>query len=204
MNSAIIEGILFGTIPVLSLYIIPKWINRRKKSPTKWMPQPSSHSPSSPVKDDYAAMKEAAFRNFESLREMDLRYLNVQDTDIDKMLVSLSKDSLSAQEIHEILGNPQEYPVEKINQIAVATALKYWNREMEYLPGDIIMNNIILRYSAFGDIFPSEQKGFAWECFLAFDSGEFFHPGDGPEVDPTEKYTRTHIEEILRMTKLIA
>lgn len=33
--------------------------------------------------------------------------------------------------------------------------------------------------------------------YLAFDAGEYNHSGDGPEIDPSEAYTRPMIQEVL-------
>lgn len=38
---------------------------------------------------------------------------------------------------------------------------------------------------------------FAWAVFLAFDSGEFYPPGDSRDSDPVEKYTRPLLLKVL-------
>ena len=37
----------------------------------------------------------------------------------------------------------------------------------------------------------------AWAIFNAFDSGEFCHRGDSPDVDPELKYTRAQLAQVL-------
>lgn len=43
----------------------------------------------------------------------------------------------------------------------------------------------------------------AWDCFSAFDEGEFYHTEDDRNVDPEEKYTRPLLEKLLQSNKLI-
>jgi hypothetical protein len=114
------------------------------------------------------------------------------------------KEILSGNPIDKILNNPKEYPSELIEKISLETALKYWNGDLEYNEGDSIMN-IIYGFWLYTDHY-SNNYGFsdiAWECFNAFDSGEYIRNEDGPNVDPAEKYTKPRIENLLRRQKLI-
>jgi hypothetical protein len=43
-----------------------------------------------------------------------------------------------------------------------------------------------------------------WEVYIAFDAGEFVHPGDDRSVDPVEKYTRPLIDETWRSSRASA
>jgi hypothetical protein len=47
-------------------------------------------------------------------------------------------------------------------------------------------------------------SGIAWECYNAFDSGEYYRKEDEPNIDPAEKYTKPLIQAILKDRKLIA
>ena len=38
---------------------------------------------------------------------------------------------------------------------------------------------------------------YTWNVFVAFDEGEYSHPGDSPDLDPVVAYTRPAIAEIL-------
>lgn len=44
----------------------------------------------------------------------------------------------------------------------------------------------------------------AWECYLAFDSGEYCRQEDSKSVDPAEKYIKPLIEELLKKRNLIS
>ncbi|KFN41770.1 hypothetical protein N789_14765 [Arenimonas oryziterrae DSM 21050 = YC6267] len=46
----------------------------------------------------------------------------------------------------------------------------------------------------------STERGmpeYSWDVYLAFDEGEYLHPGDPDEVDPVAKYTRPAVQEIV-------
>jgi hypothetical protein len=38
---------------------------------------------------------------------------------------------------------------------------------------------------------------YTWSVYLAFDAGEYYHPGDSREVDPVAEYTWPAIREIV-------
>ncbi|MBT2558277.1 hypothetical protein J7E24_10820 [Hymenobacter sp. ISL-91] len=123
---------------------------------------------------------------------------------IENILSKLSASLLNADQVAEILGNPLEYPTETIEIISIETALRYWNKEIEYITGDYIMNNIYSFWWTNDNYFA--KYGFsdiAWECFDAFDSGEYRHPNDDTSIDPVDKYTRPMIKKFLLSQKLI-
>ncbi len=124
--------------------------------------------------------------------------------DIEKILTELSKDLFSGNDVGEILNNPTEFPTEIIQKISIETALKYWNGDIDYEAGDCIMNNIFGFWVT--NEFFVQNYGFsdiAWDCYNAFDAGEYIRKEDGPEIDPVEKYTKPSIEKILRNRNLI-
>ncbi len=126
------------------------------------------------------------------------------NSNTEKILAELSKEIFKATEVSIILGNPIEFPTELIEELSLATALKYWNGKMGFEEGDCIMNNIydfwvtneyFCKNYGFSDI--------AWECFEAFDSGEYYRKDDDENIDPAEKYTKPLIEKLLRKRNLI-
>ena len=123
---------------------------------------------------------------------------------IENILIELSKESLSGNQIADIFNNPTEYPTEIIEKLSLETALRYWNGKMDYLAGDFVMNNI---YSFWiGNEYYFKNYGFsdaAWECFEAFDAGEYKRKEDEPNIDPIEKYTKPQIEDLLKNRNLI-
>lgn len=127
-----------------------------------------------------------------------------ENLNIEKILNHLSKENLSSIQVSEILYNPKEYPTELIEKLSFETALKYWNGKMDYEDGNCIMNNINTFWSTNKNYF--NNYGFseiAWECYDAFDSGEYNRKEDDINIDPVEKYTKPMIEDLLRKRKLI-
>ena len=127
-----------------------------------------------------------------------------ENLNIEKILSELSKENLSGNQVSEILNNPKEYPTELIEELSLETALKYWNGKIEYEAGDCIMNNIYTFWVTNKYYF--ENYGFsnaAWECYEAFDSGEYYRKEDGENIDPAEKYTKPLIGNLLRKRSII-
>jgi len=127
-----------------------------------------------------------------------------QDQITEKILARLSKELLTTNKTVHLLNNPKDYPKELIEKLSIETALKYWNGEIGFDDGDRIMNNLcgscIHNETDFVNYeFPTT----AWECFLAFDAGEFYRQEDDKSVDPSEKYTKPLIAEFLRKRNLI-
>jgi hypothetical protein len=42
-----------------------------------------------------------------------------------------------------------------------------------------------------------DMTEYTWSVYLAFDAGEYYHPGDSREVDPVAEYTWPAIREIV-------
>ena len=127
------------------------------------------------------------------------------NSNIEKMLAELSKKILSGNQVADIFDNPKEFPTHLIEKLSLETALKYWTGQINYQDGDCIMNNIYafwvtneyyFKNYAFSDI--------AWECYDAFDSGEYYREDDDSNIDPPETYTRPLVERLLRKRKQIA
>ena len=121
---------------------------------------------------------------------------------INIQLKKLSVKILDFNAVDNILGNPKEYPTKLIEDLSIETAWKFYKQEISYLEGDFIMNNIY----AFWIHQYCKEFGFseiAWECYEAFDSGEFSRQSDDSELDPIEIYTKPLIEELLKKLKKI-
>ena len=117
------------------------------------------------------------------------------------ILTELSKEILNGNQVAAILGNPCEFPGKLIEELSLVTALRYWNGQMTYNEGDCIMNNLYIYWTTNKGLekqydFPSV----AWECYLAFDAGEFYRGHDDKSIDPSEKYTRPLVESLLSKT----
>ncbi|WP_158837848.1 hypothetical protein [Polaribacter sp. L3A8] len=123
---------------------------------------------------------------------------------IEVILNGLSKVHLSGNQVTEILNNPKEFPTELVEKLSIKTALKYWNGEMEFKDGNYIMNNIYSFWTSNEYYFKNfKLSDISWECFNAFDSGEYYRKEDAKNIDPAEKYTKPLIENLLRKRKLI-
>jgi hypothetical protein len=127
-----------------------------------------------------------------------------QNSNTETILTALSKEILNANQLGDILKNPIEFPTTLIEELSLATALKYWNGQMNYRDADCIMNNLYIYCSTHVGFEKSEEFfGIAWECYLAFDAGEFYRNNDDRSIDPSEKYTRPLVENLLKKQKLI-
>jgi len=120
------------------------------------------------------------------------------------ILTELSKEILNGNQVGAILGNPYEFPEKLIEELSLATALRYWNGQMTYSEGDCIMNNLYIYGTASKGCDKHHHfSGVAWECYLAFDAGEFYRDHDDKSIDPSEKYTRPLVESLLKQNKKI-
>ena len=125
-----------------------------------------------------------------------------KDSDRERMMIALSKEILSSAEIEDILKIVDDYPTELFENLSLQTALKYWRGEISFNEGDMIMNNLF-NVSTVKERNSTEIPTIAWDCFLAFDSGEFYRKDDDKTIAPPEKYTKPLIEILLKKNKLI-
>jgi hypothetical protein len=126
------------------------------------------------------------------------------DSNMESILHELSKRDLDANQVANILNNPDSFPTELIEKISLETAIKFWGGKISYDDGNHIMNRIYdfwlwNEYFFKNFTFPS----IAQKCYDAFDSGEYRHDGDEPSISPVEKYTKSRIENLLRCQNLI-
>ena len=127
-----------------------------------------------------------------------------QDSITEKILVELSRKLLNTAEIVDLFSNSKDFPKEMLKKLSLETALKYWNGQISYQDGDTIMNNIFIGCIHNETDFENyEFPDTAWECYLAFDSGEFYRRDDEKSVVPAEKYTKPLIKELLKKRNLI-
>lgn len=114
-----------------------------------------------------------------------------------EVLRKLSIDIENSDDVFKILGEPKEYPTELIEELSLETATLYFNGDISFLEGDFIMNNLY----GFWSHFFFENFTFskiAWECYVAFDSGEYYRTEDDSEIDPENVYTKPMIEKFLK------
>jgi hypothetical protein len=133
------------------------------------------------------------------MRDLYPKDMTEKDSNTEDILNEVTKKLLDGHEINNILANPKEFPTELIEKLSVIIALKYWNGEINYTDGDSIMNNLFgfwvtNNYYVDNYAFP----GIAWQCYDAFDAGEYYRTDDDKRIDPPEKYTKPLIEELLK------
>ena len=128
-----------------------------------------------------------------------------QNLIIESILFELSKENLDNATIIDLFKNSQDHGKQLIEKLSLEVALRFWNGQITYLTGDIIMNKLLNIGQIFNKILSKEYEfsTIAWECYLAFDAGEFYHEGDDSTVDPSQKYTKHYIEKVLKKSKLI-
>lgn len=127
-----------------------------------------------------------------------------QNFTTEKILIELSKEIRNGNQIGNILNNPIGFPTKLIEELSLATAIRYWNGQMTYREGDCIMNNLYIYWITSEGVDKSDGfSGIAWECYLAFDAGEFYRDNEDRSIDPSEKYTRPLVESLLKKQKLI-
>lgn len=133
--------------------------------------------------------------------------MNDKDLFIGKFLSLLSDNNFDKEIITDIFDSSVEYSIDLLDHLSLIIAIKYFNREIEFKLGDYIMNIIffkifdILSLNKSTNPFSVSQNELpriSRECYLAFDAGEYYRDNDDKNVDPSEKYTRPLIEELLR------
>ena len=127
-----------------------------------------------------------------------------QDSDREKMLIELSKKNLTDTKVAIVLKIVDNYPNELVEDLSLMTAAKYYKGQISFDEGDIIMNNLFIGSAVQENITNNlELPTIAWECFLAFDAGEFFRKDDDKNIDPPDEYTKPLVEILLKKNKLI-
>lgn len=80
-----------------------------------------------------------------------------------------------------------------LDEVAIFVAKEYFERRLTFNDADRIVNNA---WCLATDL----ETGIShvmWAVYLAFDGGEYCRSGDGPDVDPEQKYTLPAIRAFL-------
>ncbi|MDX6748182.1 hypothetical protein SHK09_15400 [Polaribacter sp. PL03] len=126
--------------------------------------------------------------------------MNKYNYSIDEIIEKI----LEEIDFDDILGILEEYPLELMEKISIETSLKYWNGDIDFNQGDLIMNIVYGHWVTNNNYIKNcDFSETLWECFEAFDSGEYHHNGDDKNIDPEEKYTKPMIENLLKKQKMI-
>jgi len=104
---------------------------------------------------------------------------------------------LDASLLDGLDSRPDDEVAACLDALAFRVARAFDDGELDYSPGDAVMNQA-WTYCVVSDLIARRpQPPFMYAVFEAFDLGEFYHPGDSSSVDPVEKYTRPLIREAL-------
>lgn len=87
-------------------------------------------------------------------------------------------------------------PRDLLNELSVAIAESYLERSLDYEFCDGVMNGIINAVVEVG--MTDDMPEPAFSLYQAFDLGEWIRSEDPPGTDPSEKYARPVVEEIIR------
>ncbi|MFJ3375799.1 hypothetical protein ACIPLA_12895 [Pseudomonas sp. NPDC086112] len=87
-------------------------------------------------------------------------------------------------------------PQDVLNELSVAVAEGYLQGSLIYDFCDGVMNGIINAVVEVGMTEDMPQPAFS--LYQAFDQGEWIRSNDPPETDPSEKYTKPVVQEIMR------
>ncbi|WP_077038454.1 hypothetical protein [Pelomonas sp. KK5] len=86
-----------------------------------------------------------------------------------------------------------------LDSFSIFVASAYASGEMPFDEASVIINAVFgvglsePFWAAHDRVVPPSMM----EVYQAFDAGEYHHPGDGPEVDPEQKYTQPLIADFL-------
>ncbi|QJP08622.1 hypothetical protein [Pseudomonas multiresinivorans] len=108
-------------------------------------------------------------------------------------------DGLTLNDLSTIGDKFGAAPQDLLNELSVWVAENYLQGSLDFDFCDSVMNGIINAVVEVG--MTSELPQPAFSLYQAFDQGEWIRNSDSPEIDPSEKYTRPMILEILRVLK---
>ena len=89
--------------------------------------------------------------------------------------------------------------LEAANNLALEIARQYVAGQLDYVFCDRVMNclSIVVWSEEFFELSDRKTPKVLDEVFLAFDEGEYVHPGDIPSGDSEAKYTKPMVAKIL-------
>ena len=92
----------------------------------------------------------------------------------------VSHTDLQIHAVNAALPAPQ-----LLDEVAIFVAREYFDGQLSFDDADRIINNVWSLATALD----TEISRITWAVYLAFDGGEYRRSGDGPVVDPEQKYT---------------
>lgn len=117
----------------------------------------------------------------------------LSEAELYKVLEAIESDA--CQDLNRLYDGMQIDRCALFNQVAMAVARLFIEGRRDFHYGDAVMNTL---FSDMVDLsLHADMPEPAFSIYLAFDAGEYRHPGDGQDELPWEKWTRPALERIL-------
>jgi hypothetical protein len=116
--------------------------------------------------------------------------------ELKELSVKAEAEGLTLSDLVPICERFGATPHDVLNELSVAVAEGYLQGSLPYDFCDRVMNGIINAVVEAGMTNDTPQPAFS--LYQAFDQGEWFRINDPPATDPSEKYTKHVVEEIMR------
>ena len=117
------------------------------------------------------------------------------------MLSMAGKEKLETEKIFDYCKSNKITLNEYCNRVLIHIAQEFLQGKLDFTYCDYLMNNIYL-LMIMDDIsdsnYNTQMVEPAYSIYLAFDEGEFYHPEDDQNIDPSEKYTKPLLIKILK------
>ncbi|ATB67561.1 hypothetical protein [Pseudomonas mosselii] len=120
----------------------------------------------------------------------------VPQSDIDALLGKAHDRSLTLDDLSLYCRSPDLRSADLLNALSIETARRFISGAISYEAGDNIMNGLFTAIVELGT--DEEMPQPAFDIYLAFDDGEYHRPGDSEHIQPSERYTKPYLTEILK------
>jgi hypothetical protein len=125
-----------------------------------------------------------------------LMIMAIPKIELKELSVKAEADGLTLSDLVPICERFAVAPHDALNELSVAVAEGYLQGSLLYDFCNGVMNGIINAVVEVGMTNDMPQPAFS--LYQAFDQGEWFRSNDPQETDPSEKYTKPVVEEIMR------
>jgi hypothetical protein len=116
------------------------------------------------------------------------------------LLILDGRKQLDLRDIVEYCESHELTLVEFCDSVSFKIAQEYLQNILDYSYCDVVMNGVF--HLMIEDVFLKSNNNsfseFAYDVFLAFDAGEYRHSKDDKSIDPSEKYTRPRVIQVLK------
>lgn len=120
----------------------------------------------------------------------------VPHSDIDTLLGTAHDRSVTLDDLSVYCRSPDLRSADLLNALSIETARRFISGAISYETGDNIMNGL---FTAIVELSTDEEMPQpAFDIYLAFDDGEYHHSGDSEHIQPSERYTKPYLTEILK------